>query len=168
MQRCACSGVGAVLLQLCGTSRGRAGLMCCIVCASVLCAMRGWLMCAVLGYMRHDADVQLWWVGLVVSCWYLRACVCGVMVAGSVALVGMCVSCALGLRECEESWLRHTRDVRCASWVCIADAVSSAVSRVLCRSIAIADLRRRVCVAAPRVAGSDVWRRSAACDCFSG
>jgi hypothetical protein len=71
-------------------------------------------------------------------CVRLHACVRGVMVAGSAALVGMCVRCASGLRNCEESWLRHTRDVECASLACITGAVSSAVSRVLCRSIAIA------------------------------
>ncbi len=50
---------------------------------------------------------------------------------------------ALGLRKCED-WLRHRRDVECVSWACIVGAVSSAVSRVLYRSIAIADLLHRV------------------------
>ncbi len=83
---------------------------------------------------------------------------CGPMVAESAALVGMCARCALGLWKCEESRLRHRRDVECACWACIAGAVSSAVSRVLYRSIAIADVCRRMCVAA-RVS---LWL---ACDC---
>jgi hypothetical protein len=83
----------------------------------------------------------------------LRARVCGVMVAGSAALVGMCVRCALGPRKCDESWLRHTRGVECASLACIAGAVSSAVTvaRLLCRSIAIGDLCCRFCIAAARL-----------------
>jgi hypothetical protein len=43
---------------------------------SVLCALSGVLACAVLGDTRHDADVPLWWVGLVVS----SRCVSGVCV----------------------------------------------------------------------------------------
>jgi hypothetical protein len=80
------------------------------------------------------------------------------------------VSHALDLRKWEESWLRHmpVRDVRCASWACITGAVSSTVSGVLCRSIAIADLCCRVCVAAPRLAVACVRPRSAAWDCVSG
>jgi hypothetical protein len=80
----------------------------------------------------------------------LNARVCGVMVAGSATLVGIWVRCALGLRKCGASWLRHTRDVECVSWVRIAGAESSAVSMVLCRSIEIADLRCRVCFAEDR------------------
>jgi hypothetical protein len=64
----------------------------------------------------------------------------------------------LGLRECEE-WLCHRRDVECASWVCIAGAVSSAVSRALCRSIAIADLCVVACALLHRVS---LWL---VCDC---
>ncbi len=81
---------------------------------------------------------------------------CGAMVAESAALVGMCARCALGLWKCEESRLRHRRDVECASWACIAGAMSSAVSRVLYCSIAIADVCCRVCVAAPRFAVAGV------------
>ncbi len=55
----------------------------------------------------------------------VSAGVCGVMVAGSAALVGMCVRCALSLRKSAVLWLCHTRDVRCASWVFIAGAVLS-------------------------------------------
>jgi hypothetical protein len=55
-------------------------------CVSVRCAVRGLLVCAVLGDTRLDADVVFWWVGLVASCVCARACLCGVMVAGSAAL----------------------------------------------------------------------------------
>jgi hypothetical protein len=82
----------------------------------------------------------------------LCARVCGVMVAGSAVLVSMCAVVRVGPAKCEASWLRHRRDVRCACWACIAGAVSSVVSRVLYRSRAIADVCRRVCVAAPRLA----------------
>jgi hypothetical protein len=86
---------------------------------------------------------------------FLCAYACGVitvMVSGSAALVGMCVVVCIGPAKCEASWLRHTRDVEGASWACISGAVSSAVCRVLYRSVAVADLCRRVCVAAPRFA----------------
>jgi hypothetical protein len=36
------------------------------------------------------------------------------MVSVSAALVGMCAAVCIGLRKCEESWLRHSRDVECA------------------------------------------------------
>jgi hypothetical protein len=42
-----------------------------------------------LGDPRHGAAVPLLWVGLVASC------VCGVMVAGSAVLVGVCVRCVV-------------------------------------------------------------------------
>jgi hypothetical protein len=140
-------GDNCVVCSGCGCAGRPAGGLCvCMLRASVRCGVRGLFACAVLGDTRHEADVPLWWLTFVASCVSVCARVCGVMVSGSVALVGMCVGCALRLRKCEESWLRHTRDVRCASWACIAGAVSSAVSRVLWRSIAIAD------VAAPRFA----------------
>ncbi len=89
--------------------------------------------------------------GWVMSCRVcLRARVCGVMVSGSAALVGICVRCALGLRKCEEWWLRHTRDVQCASWACVAGAVSSAVTRGLVpqyRDCGFVLLRVRCCTA---------------------
>jgi hypothetical protein len=75
-----------------------------MLCVSVRCAVCGLLVCAVLGDTCHGADVVL-------CCVCLRAHDCGVMVAGSAALVGMCVRCALVLRKCEASWLRHTRAI---------------------------------------------------------
>ncbi len=71
----------------------------------------------------------------------LCAHVCGVMVVGSAALVGMYVRCALGLRNVKHRGcvIRAMYDAR------IAGAVSSAVSRVLCRSIAIAALLLLLC-----------------------
>jgi hypothetical protein len=68
----------------------------CMLCASVRRVVRGLLVCAVLGDTRHDADVPLWWVGLVASCVYLCARVRGVMVSGSAALVGMCAAVRVG------------------------------------------------------------------------
>jgi hypothetical protein len=87
-----------------------------------------------------------------VVCVCARARVCGVMVAGIAALVGMCVRRALGLGKCEASWLRHARDVRCASGV----NCRRCFERSDCRSIAIPDLCCRVRVAAPRLAVTDV------------
>jgi hypothetical protein len=158
VRRCACSDVCAVHSG-CGCAGRRTvvrGLCVCMLCVSVRCAVRGLLACAVLGDTSHDTDVVLWWVGLVASCVSVRAWLCGAMVSGSAALVGMCARCALGLWECEESWLRHRRDAECACWACIAGAVSSAVSRVLYRSVVFADVCRRVCVAAPRLAVAGV------------
>ncbi len=68
----------------------------CMLCVSVRCVVRGLLVCAVLGDKRHDADMPLWWVGLVASCVYLCARVRGVMVSGSAALVGMCAALRVG------------------------------------------------------------------------
>jgi hypothetical protein len=99
VRRCACSDVCTVCSG-CGCAGRRAGvrgLCVCMLCVSVRCAVRGLLVCAVLGDTRHDADVVLRWVGLVASCVSARACLCGVMVAGSAALVGMCARCALVL-----------------------------------------------------------------------
>jgi hypothetical protein len=59
---------------------------------SVRCAVRGLLVCAVLGDTCHDADAPLCWVGIVVPCVSVRACVC-------------CDGTLVGLRKCEESWL---------------------------------------------------------------
>ncbi len=50
------------------------GLVCCMLRASVRCAVRGLLACAALPDARDDADVALWWVGLVASCVSVRAC----------------------------------------------------------------------------------------------
>jgi hypothetical protein len=50
------------------------GLCICMLCVSVRCAVRGLLVCTVLGDTRHYADVELWWVGLVASCVSVRAC----------------------------------------------------------------------------------------------
>ncbi len=92
----ACGGVGAVMFaQWAVVAAVRDVLWACGACVcmlrlSVRCAVRGLLACAVLGDTRHDADVPLWWVGLVASCVSARARVRGVIVAGS---VGMCVVC---------------------------------------------------------------------------
>ncbi len=161
VRRCACSDVCAVRSG-CGCTGRHAGVRGLCVCM-LRVSVRGLLACAVLGDTRHDADVVLWWVGLVASCVPARACAwCDGV--GSAALVGMCARCALGLRKCGASWLRLTRDVRCVSWVRIAGTVSSAASRVLCRSIACCC---RMCVAAPRLAVAGVRLRSAAWDRFS-
>ncbi len=93
-----------------------------MLCVSVPCVVHGLFVCAVLDDTRHDADVVLRWVGLVTSCVSVRARDCGAMVAGTAALVGMCVMCALGLRKCEELWLRHRRDVECASRAALSRA----------------------------------------------
>jgi hypothetical protein len=60
----------------------------------------------------------------------------------------------------------HGDDIQCASWVCIPAAVSSAVTRVLRRSIAIAASCFRICVAAPRHTVAAVRPRDAAPDCL--
>jgi hypothetical protein len=104
-----------------------------------------------LGDTRPDAGMPLCWVGLVASCVSARACVCAWCV-GSAALVGMCAAMRVGPAKCEASWLRDTRDVRCASWACIAGAVLSTATRALYRSIATADwlLSRVLCHTASR------------------
>ncbi len=136
----ASSGVYAVMFVQCAVVGAvRDVVRVCGACVSVFC---------------HDADVVLCWVGLVASCVSVRACwwcdgsgECG----ASRHVRGVRVAPT----KCEASWLRHTRDhrrdVRCASWACFAGAVSSAVSGMLCHSIAIAALCCRVCVAAPRL-----------------
>jgi hypothetical protein len=136
-----------------GRPAGVWGLCVCILRASVRCALRGLYACAVSGVTRHDADVPLWWVGLVASCVSVRTCLWCDGTEGCGA--GRHVR-DVRLACCEESWLRHTCDVQRASWACIAGAASSAVSRVLYRSIAIADMCCRVCVAAPRLAAAAV------------
>ncbi len=75
VRRCACSDVCAVRSGH-GCVRRRAGvrgLCVCMLCVSVRCAVRGLLVCAVSGDTRHDADVPLWWVGLVASSVSVRA-----------------------------------------------------------------------------------------------
>ncbi len=109
-------GVHAVVIAQCAvfaavwTSCGRAGLVC--LYAACECAMS-----------RVACRCALFWVtrAMTLTCRCARcglshrvclcARVCGVMIAGSVALVGMCVRCALGPRKFGASWLRHTRDV---------------------------------------------------------
>ncbi len=114
----ACGVRGAVLRCACGddcavrSGRGCAGrragvrgLCVCILQASVRCALRGLLVCAVLGDTCHDAAVPLCWVGRVASRVFLHARVfCGVMVSGSAALVGMCAVVRVGPAKCEASW----------------------------------------------------------------
>ncbi len=161
VRRCARSDVApcAVIAAVRDDVRACGACVLYAVC-DVRCTVRGLLVCAVLGDTPHDADVVLWWVGLVMSCVCAR--VCGVMV-GSAALVGIRARCASGLRNCKELWLRRTSDVECASWACIAGAVSSALSRALCRygSIAIARCftasRCDCCVTAQRCAGLCLW-----------
>ncbi len=77
-----CGGVRVVMFAQCAVvaavrdvvrACGR-GLCVCVLCVSVRCAVRGLLVCAVLGDTRHDADVVLSWVGLVASCVSVRAC----------------------------------------------------------------------------------------------
>ncbi len=100
-----CAVVGAVrdVIRVCGT---------CLLYAACDCAMcvRGLLACAVLGYTRHDADVPLWWVGMVRVC----ARVCCVIVSGSAALAGICARCALGLQNVKNYGcvIRATCDAR--------------------------------------------------------
>jgi hypothetical protein len=76
----ACGGVRAVMFAQCAVVAAvwdvvRACGACafCMLCVSVQCVVRGLLVCAVLGDTRHDADVVLWWVGLVASCVSVRA-----------------------------------------------------------------------------------------------
>ncbi len=156
----ACGGVRAVMFAQCavvGAVRDvvRACGACVLygACVSVRCAVRGLLVCAVSGDTRHDADVVLWWVGLVASCVSVCPRVIVWCDGSGERGAGRHVreARALGLWKCEGSWLRRRRDVECVSWACIAGAVSSAVSRVLYCSIVIADVCRRVCVAAPRL-----------------
>jgi hypothetical protein len=95
-----------------------------------------------------------------VSCVSSRACVwCdGVGERGA--------RCALGLRGCEAAWLHYTRDVECVSWACITGAVSSAGSRVLRRSISVAECSCRVCVAAASRGGCCVTAQRCVGLCF--
>ncbi len=74
VRRCACSDVCAERSG-CGWAGRRAGVRgLCVLYAVCECAMCGaWLVCAVLGDTRHDADVVLWWVSLVASCVSVRA-----------------------------------------------------------------------------------------------
>jgi hypothetical protein len=86
-------GVGAVMIAqravVCcvGRRAGVPGVCVRMLRVSVPCAC---VACWCLGDTRHDADVLLWWMGLVASCLCLCARVRGVMVFGSAALVGMC------------------------------------------------------------------------------
>ncbi len=139
-------------LPVCGTSCGRAGLEC-ILRLRVRCAVRGLLACAVLGDTRHDADVPLCWVGLVASCVSARTRVRGLMVAVSATLASWYVREVFPkTAKMWTSWLRcHARTVEHHRRSCF-----DAVTRVLCRSIAIADLCCRVSAAAPRLAVADV------------
>jgi hypothetical protein len=72
----------------------------CMLRASVRCAARGLLVCAIVGDTRRDADVVLWWVGLVASCVSVCACL------GSD-----------GSGECGAS--RHVCEVRWACVICV-------------------------------------------------
>ncbi len=97
---CACSDCGCA-----GRRTGMQDLCVRTLRVSVRCVVRGLLACAVLGDTRHDAHVPLCWMGLIVSCVSAHSCAwCGR--SGNGAL-----RCALGLRQCKESRLRHTRDV---------------------------------------------------------
>jgi hypothetical protein len=149
-QRCACGDDCAVRSGWCcaGRRAGVRALCACILHVSVRCALRGLWACVVLGDTRHDAAVPLCWVGLVASRVSARACL-------------WCDGSG------ERGASRHVRGG--ARWACenvknlvcviretydalIVGAVSSAVSRVLYRSIAIAALCCRVCFAGLRFA----------------
>jgi hypothetical protein len=109
-QRCACGDDCAVRSDWCCAGRPAGGLCVCMLRASVRCGVRGLWAFAVLGDTRHDADVPLWWLTFVASCVSARACLwCdGVGERGASRHVRGVAVC---LRKCEESWLRHTRDV---------------------------------------------------------
>ncbi len=72
---CACSDVCAERSGrgCAGRLAGVRGLYACFLRVSVRCAVRSLFACAVVGDTRHDADVVLWWVGLVASCVSVRA-----------------------------------------------------------------------------------------------
>jgi hypothetical protein len=96
-------GVRAVMLAQCAVVaavrdvvRARETWCVCMLRVRVRCSVCGLLARVVSGGMRHDADVSLCWVGLVVSCVCLCARVRGVIVSGSAALVGMCAAVRVG------------------------------------------------------------------------
>ncbi len=109
-------GVHAVMIAQCAVVAAvRNVVRACGTCVSVCCvsvrAVRGLLVCAVLCDTRHDADVPVCGACSIV-CVCVRAFV--VWCRGARRWSACARRCALGLRICEESWLRHTRDVRCA------------------------------------------------------
>ncbi len=77
----ACSGVRGVMFAQCAVVAAVRDVVracsayVCMLRASVRCAVRGLLRALFLGDTRHDADVSLWWLGLVVSCVCRRVCV---------------------------------------------------------------------------------------------
>jgi hypothetical protein len=153
--RCVCSDVSAVR-RGCGCAGRPAGVRGLCVYAACECAMCGaWLVgVRCLGYTRHDADVPLWWVGLVASCVSLCARVGGVMVAGSAALVGMCAAVRVG--PAKMGSIVAASCARCTMRVLGVHCRRCLERRVLCRSIAIAKLCCRVRVAAPRLVAAAV------------
>jgi hypothetical protein len=137
-QRCAC-GDHCAVCSGCGCAGRRAGargLCVCTLHASVRC----------VGCGRVLFSVPLCWAGLVSSRVYARACLwcdgSGERGASRHVRGVACWAC--------ENVKNLVCDIRATYDVRIAGAVSSAVSRVLCRSIAIAALCCRVCVAALR------------------
>jgi hypothetical protein len=150
-QRCASGDHCAVRSGWCcaGCRAGVRGLCVCILHVSVRCALRGLWACVVLGDTRHDAAAPLCWVGLVSSRVSARACF---LWCDGVGERGASRHVRVGARWACENVKTLVCVIRATYDALIVGAVSRAVSRVLCRSIAIAALCCRVCVAALRFA----------------
>jgi hypothetical protein len=75
------------------------GLFVCMLRASVRCGVRGLLAIAVLGDTRHDADVVLWWVGLVAPFVSARACLwCDVVGERGASVAASLARCTMRVR----------------------------------------------------------------------